>query len=43
MAKDVEVVTALERHFCPARVDSIADHSTLATAYAVVEPAAEVR
>jgi N-acetylmuramoyl-L-alanine amidase len=30
------VVTAFQRHFRPARVDGIADHSTLATLQALL-------
>jgi N-acetylmuramoyl-L-alanine amidase len=30
-APTMEVVTAFQRHFRPARVDGIADHSTLTT------------
>ena len=32
----MEVVTAFQRHFRPARVDGIADHSTLATLHALL-------
>jgi N-acetylmuramoyl-L-alanine amidase len=30
----MEVVTAFQRHFRPARVDGIADHSTMSTLHA---------
>jgi N-acetylmuramoyl-L-alanine amidase len=32
----MEVVTAFQRHFRPARVDGIADHSTLATLHSLL-------
>jgi N-acetylmuramoyl-L-alanine amidase len=32
----MEVVTAFQRHFRPARVDGIADHSTLTTLHALL-------
>jgi N-acetylmuramoyl-L-alanine amidase len=32
----MEVVTAFQRHFRPARVDGIADHSTLSTLHALL-------
>jgi N-acetylmuramoyl-L-alanine amidase len=32
----MEVVTAFQRHFRPARVDGIADHSTLNTLHALL-------
>jgi N-acetylmuramoyl-L-alanine amidase len=32
----MEVVTAFQRHFRPARVDGIADHSTLVTLHALL-------
>jgi N-acetylmuramoyl-L-alanine amidase len=32
----MEVVTAFQRHFRPARVDGIADHSTVATLHALL-------
>jgi N-acetylmuramoyl-L-alanine amidase len=32
----MEVVTAFQRHFRPARVDGVADHSTLATLQALL-------
>jgi N-acetylmuramoyl-L-alanine amidase len=32
----MEVVTAFQRHFRPARVDGVADHSTLATLQALM-------
>jgi N-acetylmuramoyl-L-alanine amidase len=32
----MEVVTAFQRHFRPARVDGIADHSTLTTLQALL-------
>jgi N-acetylmuramoyl-L-alanine amidase len=32
----MEVVTAFQRHFRPARVDGMADHSTLATLQALL-------
>jgi N-acetylmuramoyl-L-alanine amidase len=35
-AQTMEVVTAFQRHFRPARVDGIADHSTLATLHALL-------
>jgi N-acetylmuramoyl-L-alanine amidase len=36
-AATMEVVTAFQRHFRPARVDGIADHSTLITLQALLE------
>ena len=33
----MEVVTAFQRHFRPARVDGIADHSTMTTLYALLQ------
>jgi N-acetylmuramoyl-L-alanine amidase len=32
----MEVVTAFQRHFRPARVDGIADHSTMSTLHALL-------
>jgi N-acetylmuramoyl-L-alanine amidase len=32
----MEVVTAFQRHFRPARVDGVADHSTLTTLQALL-------
>jgi N-acetylmuramoyl-L-alanine amidase len=32
----MEVVTAFQRHFRPARVDGIADHSTISTLHALL-------
>jgi N-acetylmuramoyl-L-alanine amidase len=32
----MEVVTAFQRHFRPARVDGVADHSTLVTLQALL-------
>ena len=32
----MEVVTAFQRHFRPARVDGIADHSTVSTLHALL-------
>ena len=32
----MEAVTAFQRHFRPARVDGIADHSTMATLHALL-------
>jgi N-acetylmuramoyl-L-alanine amidase len=32
----MEVVTAFQRHFRPARVDGVADHSTLMTLHALL-------
>jgi N-acetylmuramoyl-L-alanine amidase len=32
----MEVVTAFQRHFRPARVDGIADHSTLVTLHSLL-------
>ena len=32
----MEVVTAFQRHFRPARVDGVADHSTLSTLQALL-------
>jgi N-acetylmuramoyl-L-alanine amidase len=33
----MEVVAAFQRHFRPARVDGVADHSTLATLHSLLE------
>jgi N-acetylmuramoyl-L-alanine amidase len=33
----MEAVTAFQRHFRPARVDGVADHSTLVTLQALLE------
>jgi N-acetylmuramoyl-L-alanine amidase len=35
-ATTMEVVTAFQRHFRPARVDGVADHSTLTTLQALL-------
>ncbi len=32
----MEVVTAFQRHFRPARVDGVADHSTMTTLHALL-------
>jgi N-acetylmuramoyl-L-alanine amidase len=32
----MEVVAAFQRHFRPARVDGVADHSTMATLHALL-------
>ena len=33
----MEVVTAFQRHFRPARVDGVADHSTMSTLHALLQ------
>ncbi|WP_419796173.1 peptidoglycan-binding protein [Streptococcus suis] len=35
-ASTMEVVTAFQRHFRPARLDGVADHSTLSTLQALL-------
>ena len=35
-AATMEVVTAFQRHFRPARLDGVADHSTLSTLQALL-------
>ena len=40
-AATMEVVTAFQRHFRPARVDGVADHSTLTTLHQLLASLAD--